>query len=500
MPPEVTTAGQSRVWTVEFGAAPGRSFEYQGCMKIGDSSWPQGDITRIECPDPNRYNEFIEVAAVQAARERVSTQLMGRYPRDLSTLLEYTRRRCRIDVHVHVGKCKNPQDFHGGWDKIKVYPDAQITEWGDENAGALESGDQNPTNETAEISAKEVYEIVPIAFAEKAGTEVVREITDIIICDHVSCGDCEDPSKGCEKVFALMLGDGATPGTVPSVVFSGDDGQTWDASLIDTLFSNETPSESACVSGNLVVVSEDGGFHYASIEEILAGTETWVEVDPYDGAVWAEFPTAIWSADARNTWAVGGGGYIWYATDPTIDWIEQEVGVATAQNLLDVHAFNADYVIAVGVANALVYTDNGGETWQALTGPAAGVQLNTCWMLSANTWIIGDDDGDLWYTEDSGVNWFPIAIPGTPTSIQDIEFVDETVGYLAIDQTGPAGVILRTMDGGATWYVLPEKAAQGVIPENDAVNSVAVCKTNHNLVYGGGLGSDGSDGFIVKAS
>ena len=500
MPAEVTTAGQSRVWTVEFGAGPGRSFTYQGCMKIGDSSWPQGDITRIECPDPNRYNEFIEVAAVQAARERVSSQLMGRYPRDLSTLLEYTRRRCRIDVHVHVGKCKNPQDFHGGWDKIKVYPDAKITEWSDENAGAIESGDQNPTNETAEISAKEIYEIVPIAFSEEAGAEVVREITDIIICDHVSCGDCEDPSKGCEKIFALMLGDGATPGTVPSVIFSGDDGVTWAASLIDTLFSNETPSQVACVSGNLQIVSLDGGFHYANIEEILAGTETWVEVDPYDGAVWAQFPAAIWSADARHTWAVGSAGYIWFASDPTITWEEQDTSIATAQNLLDVHAFNAEYVIAVGAANAVVYTDNGGETWQPVTGPAVGVQLNACWMHSANTWFVFDDDGDLWYTENSGIDWFEIALPGTPVTGLDIKFTDETVGYLSIEQTGPAGAILRTMDGGATWYVLPEKAASGAIPENDLVNAVAPCADDHNLVYGGGLGGDGSDGFIVRAS
>src|SRR3989304_6264855 len=150
MPPqEITVAGESRVWVAEEGAGPGNVFTYQGCMKIGDTSWPQGDLTRIECPSPDRYNEFVEVAAVQGAQERVSTQLMGRYPRDLSTLLELTRRRCRFDAHVPVGG-----------------------------------------------SAKDLYEIVTLGFAEEAAATVVREVTNIVVCDSVSCGGCEDPSIG----------------------------------------------------------------------------------------------------------------------------------------------------------------------------------------------------------------------------------------------------------------------------------------------------------------
>ena len=496
---EITVAGESRVWLVKFGAAPGRSFEYQGCMKIGDTSWPQGDITRIECPDPDRYNEFVEVASVQGAQERATSQLMGRYPRDLSTLLELTRRRCRFDVHVHVGKCKNPQDFTSGWDKIKVYRDARVSEWGDENAGALESGDQNPTNETAEISAREIYEIVPIAFAEKAKAEVVREVKVVVVCDAVSCGDCEDPSEGCEKVFAIQLGVGATPGTLPMVVFSSDAGLTWDTTLIDTMFSDEVPTGAACVSGYLVVISETtAGLHYASISEIVAGTETWTEVT--SGFAVAIEPYAISSAGPRATWIVGEDGYIYFAEDPTVGVVAQDEGVATSQDLMAVHAYDRNNVLAVGVSNAVVFTDNGGDTWQAVTGPAVGVTLNTCWMLSATYWLVGDANGDLWYTADSGQTWTQIALPGTPTAVTDIRFVDDTVGYLAITTAGPAGKILRTMDGGASWYVLPEKTASGSIPANDRINSLAPCPENHNILYAGGLSDASTDGIILKAA
>src|SRR3990170_2745956 len=455
---EITVAGESRVWLAEFGAGPGHAFVYQGCMKIGDTSWPQGDITRIECPSPDRRNEFVEVAAVQGAQERVSTELMGRYPRDISTLLELTRRRCRFDIQVHVGRCKSPQDYLGGWDKIKVYREATVTEWSDENAGAIESGEQNPTNETGAISAKDLYEIVPIAFAEKAKTEVVREVVAAVICDSASCGDCENPSKGCEKAFFLMGGTGATPGTKPAVVFTGDGGVTWGVSYVDSMFSDETPTGLACVGGYLVAISETTtGLHYASIDEILAGTETWVEM---------------------TTGFVG----------------------ATSQDLADIAALDGRNVVAVGASNAVVFTDNGGVTWQSVTGPSVGVNLTAVVMLGASLWLVGNANGALYFTENAGVSWTQISLPGTPTRIRDIKFVDDVVGYLAFDAAGPAGRIARTVDGGATWYILPEKAVSGVIPANDRINEIAVCRDNVNLIFAGGLSDLSTDGIIIKAA
>jgi len=500
MPPqEITVAGESRVWVAEEGAGPGNVFTYQGCMKIGDTSWPQGDLTRIECPSPDRYNEFVEVAAVQGAQERVSTQLMGRYPRDLSTLLELTRRRCRFDVHVHVGRCKDPQDFVTGWDKIKVYRDARVTEWSDENAGAIESGEQNPVNETAEVSAKDLYEIVTLGFSEQAAATVVREVTNIVVCDSVSCGGCEDPSIGCQKVFAIELGFGATPGTTPAVIYTKDGGLNWAKSQVITMLADEVPTGLACVSGNLIAISQTtGGLHYASIASILEGTETWVEMTT--GFAVAIEPQAIASAGARATWIVAESGYIYFAEDPTAAVIVQNAGVVTTQTLNDVDAIDSQNVVAVGNSNAVVFTDNGGDTWQAVTGPAVGVALTAVAMISPSHWLVGDANGDLWYTLDSGLNWTERALPGTPTRIDDIKMVDDTVGYISIRQAAPAGKILRSMDGGQTWYVLPEKTTSGAIPANDRINEVAVCKDNVNVVFGGGLSDTTTDGIIVKAA
>src|SRR3990167_9356027 len=225
---DIVLNGFLRVWTLENGAAPATVPEYQGCFKPGDVTAPFGDVTRIECPDPNNYNQFVEVASVQGAQERVTTSLMGRYPKDLSDLLRLGRRRCRVDVHVHIGECRDPRDFNGGWEKKVVFPDGRITQYTTENFGALGSDESAQVNESADLSARELYEIVRTSFTELAGATVVREIPTIDVCDTANCGgDCGDESDGCQVVLATQIGTSTTPGTLPAVLFTQDGGLTW---------------------------------------------------------------------------------------------------------------------------------------------------------------------------------------------------------------------------------------------------------------------------------
>ena len=488
-----------RVWTIEGGAAPGNSPVYQGCFKPGDFTQSFGDVTRIECPDPDQYGAFVEVGEVPGQVERPTMTLMGRYPMDVSDLLRLARKGCRIDVHVHVGKCRDPRDFNGGWEKKVIFPASRITNYGTENFGALASDERNPVNESADISAREVYELARVSFAEKAGSTVAREIIAIRVCDTPNCGeDCGDESNGCQKIFAVQIGSGATtPGTVPSVVWSDDGGATWDTSLITTLFANETPTGAECVGEYFVVTSNiPNSLHYALIEDILDGTETWTEIAT--GLVAGGEPNAISSVSPRHTWIVGDGGYIYFTDNPTSGVEVQDAGVATTQDLNAVHALDEQNVLVVGNSNAVVSTENGGETWQAITGPSAAVNLTSVWMKSSSVWLVGNASGDLWYTRNSGASWTEIGLPITPTQIEWIEFVDDTVGYLSATIAGPAGRILRSTDGGESWYVLPEGA--GAIPANNQINALAVCKQNPNVVFGGGLGDNGTDGIIVQAA
>lgn len=492
--PAILKAGESRVWIIEDGASPANEPEYMGIMKTGDPSWGFGDITSIKVPDPNRYNSFIEATSVRGARERVTSSLMGRYPLSLSTLLRLARKQCRIDVQIAWGQCRNPQDYVNGWEKLVVLRDVQITSYNGENWGALGDDEQNPSNENVDISAEDMYEVVELKWAQHASALTTLEVTTIVVCDTVSCGDCDDPSDGCQKVFATMIGSGATPGTKPSMLYTDDSGQTWGQTTIDTLFSTERPTGIACVGSYVVVVSSDSdSLHYAVKDDILGGVETWYET--FDGFVLGNDPTAIWSVDAQHTWIVGENGYVYFTSDPTNDVTVQDAGVATVEDLVDVHFVDTDNGIAVGGNNEMIHTEDG-SVWNAITGPEVGVTLLSCWMLSEDKWLIGTATGRLWYTDDGGGTWTSVG-QSTWVSVNDISFVDDVIGYVSVE-IGANGYIYRTTDGGHSWYRIPKSGAG--IPANDQINMIDVCDDNPNVVWGGGLADDGSAGIIVKGS
>lgn len=490
---DITQSGYSRVWILEGGAGPAVIPAYQGLMKINDPAWGQGDITRVEVPDPENYGKFIEAASIPGQVERVTTGLTGRYPITPSTLLSLTRQRCPFDLQVHLGRCKNPQAFNQGWEKIVVFPDGRITNLSLENFGALSSDEQATVNEMVDVSAKEWFEIVPVSFEEKLAAVVVREVTAIEICDAVSCGDCGSSSLGCEKVFAAQKGTGASPGTKPNVLYTDDGFSTYGSSSVTTLYENEYIRDLACFGSYLVGAANPGGIHYVDKDDLLAGTGVWTEFT--NGILAANAPNYLYAADSMHLYAAADGGYVYLISDFSSPATVLTAGSVTTQNLLAIHGSDILNMIAVGTLNAVIVTSNGGETWSLITGPNIGVQLNTCWMVDPLTWFIGDQNGSLWYTADGGSSWTNIALPIASTRIHHITFANSTVGYLAAF-INSAGRILRTVDGGHSWYVLPEGV--GAIPDNDRINQIAACEDDVNQAYAGGLGADGSDGIILK--
>lgn len=497
MSKEIMKAGESRVWFFPDGVGPGNSKQFLGCARIGDPTYNFGDMERIEAPDPDRFNEFVEVGAFQGTKERPTASVIQRFDRlDVSPILKAARKRCRVDIHVNIGKCKNPQDFNDFESKL-VFKDGRFTSWSGENFGALGSDEQGASNETGEFSAEDILQLTRMSFGEQCEAEVAREIVAIVVCDAEECGECDDPSDGCEKLFAVQLGTGATPGTLPSVVYSSDGGATCASTDIDTMYSNETPSDAACVGPDLVIVSLDGGMHIAPSADILVGTETWIE--PTAGFVAGNGGIAIWSVDVRHTWIVAENGYIYFTEDPRTGVVVQDPGVATIQDLQDVHAYDSETVVAVGTLNAVVRTQNGGLTWEAIAGPAPGSTLNCVWMYDERTWMVGTSLGVLYLTTDEGLTWTDVSntVPITIVEIDEILFFDETVGYMALRDGAANGLIAVTRDGGQSWKILPDPA--GDIPENDRINMLAVC-SDPNVVWGGGLGANGTDGIIVKAA
>ncbi len=500
MPKALLRTPQSRVWIIENGVGPANAPQYLGLGRALGITWPQGDVSPVRVPSEDAYDQFEIVDEIKGQQGLPSFSIEQRYTRDLSDMLRIVRKGCSFDVHIAMGACRNPSDFNGGFEKKLILEGGRPTSWDTGEMGALD-GDQNAVvNETVPVTGRTLYEIKTLLATELAKVEITDEVIAVAICDAKSCGECGIPSSGCDVVFALTKGTSGSPGLPTELLYSKDGGATWASTSITTMGLSEVPDDMACVGTNLVVISNAGdAAHYAPIADILDGAAVWVKVTT--GFVAAGSPKAIFSLDGRHTWIVGDGGYVYFTADITAGVSVQTAGSVTIQDLKAIHGIDKLNLVAVGASNAVLLTRNGGVTWSLLVGPAAGIVLQAVWMRAADEWLVGAANGRLYYTReaaDAG-SWVEKAFPGSGAGqVRDIQFATPTIGYMAHDSAAPVGRILRTLDGGFSWYVLPESTA--TMPDNDRINSLAACPDDPNVVFGGGLGGNGTDGFLVKAA
>ena len=489
---KVLKTSNSRVFLVEGRGGPANAPSYESQFRMTGLSQGFGDITRVESPDPFNYGKFVEVAQIRGASERATTTLEGRYYMDLlSTMLSLARNGCSFDVQLHLGACGDPSDFET-FTKSIVMEEAYVTNYGTDDLGALQSDDNAAVNETIDISATRVYEIRPMSFTSIAGSTVTNEIVDIVLADTKACStdECEDVSDGCTTFFALSKAAGGSLSTSADVIkISGTD---YVARDVDTLTSVEEPSALAPVGNYIVVVSNGASsYSYALKSKFTATTvPTWTEVAT------AQAPNDIFSL-GNVAFVAADGGYVYKMTSPTGTLTAVTTGDITAQNLSAIYALDADYVVAVGAAGAVIYSENG-STFTLKTAPAA-VVLNSVWMASKKIWWVGGADGNLYYTTDGGTSWATKSFSGSGSgSVADIAFSTSSVGYMVHNTTAVAGLIFRTYDGGYTWNLMPE--GTGSLPAADKLNKLAVCMDDCNLVFAAGLDGSGTDGIIIKGT
>jgi len=496
----------SRVWIIQHRAGPSHQPVFQATAKAGAPEHSLGDVTPVYEPSKDQFGKFEEVGVTRGAEDRPTMQLMFRYKDARSAIEKMAKAGCPFDIQVHFGACKEPTNYAKGWNKIIAFENAYPTNYALGDLGAFEQSEDAAIDETVDVSGQWFYEIIPMAYAQRAQTEVAQEITAIVVGDNISCGECDRPSDGCQAVFAVSAPSPSSPGVKAEVIFSDDSfvtaGDTW----VSTLNIGEDASDAVPMGDNLIIISNDSNsIHWADMEDILNGMETWAEVST--GFVALKVPNCITKASAADAWIGADDGYIYYTADPTQGVEVQDAGNATTEDINDIHAYNTQVVIAGADAGIVLYTLDGQAWAQTVTSPDP-VNLPNIMMVCAKdekTWFAGTNDGALWYTTNQGVTWTQKRIPGGDDEggggtlvFDDMKFATNMVGYLAVHTAVPAGKLLRTIDGGYSWYLVPEGA--GSIPANDYINSLDVCAKEANVVFAGGLADSAADGIIIKGS
>ncbi|MGM0582095.1 MAG: WD40/YVTN/BNR-like repeat-containing protein [Bacteroidota bacterium] len=163
-------------------------------------------------------------------------------------------------------------------------------------------------------------------------------------------------------------------------------------------------------------------------------------------------------ADERNGIAVGDFGLMAFTTDGGQSWNEYKRWGTPRVELNEMAFFN-ESTGAIPGNGMLLWTDNGGKTWEEKINPAGG-ELSDIAFASAKKAVAVGSSGII-RTKDGGKNWNSIQVDRTvelrgnerEVELTSVTFMDANVGIAVgfIGTAGQTGTILRTQDGGKTW-------------------------------------------------
>lgn len=299
------------------------------------------------------------------------------------------------------------------------------------------------------------------------------------------CGDkCGSYRLPSDLLYAVADGDVAASANVQ---FSDDGGITWAPTAADpfgvaidllsvTVFDINRDTQRILVARGTVAAtpmavaySDDGG-------------ATWTLVTV--GATNAEAatgPRSLWSLDSEHIWLATDSGNIYFSSDAGQTWTAQDAITAGGANPLNcVHFIDEMIGIAAGDADTVIFTVNGGLTWQAGTATGTGSDLTSCWIFDKQRAFVGattDALGVMWMTWDGGASWESKVFDGYTThDVTDFYFYNEARGFMVTTLAAVSHVFF-TIDGGHLWEEM-------VFPDNDSINAILLTSVNKVVAVG----------------
>ena len=177
----------------------------------------------------------------------------------------------------------------------------------------------------------------------------------------------------------------------------------------------------------------------------------------------------VFFTDDTNGWAVGDLGSILYTKDQGTTWLKQK---SSTDNILFAVYFRLpDDGWAVGQGGTIRHWD--GDSWTAQESQYEGLLFDVYFINSQKGWTVGQDETVL-YTSNGGNTWNRIT-PEGPEHYFSVSFINENEGYLA-GAAGDNGVIRYTDNGGETWDI-------EIVPAN-RMNSIVFVDENSGWAVG----------------
>jgi len=462
-------------------------FKWLTCTGVGDINRPDGDSTPQYCPDPMDSGKFKIDGAIKGEPGFGTYSLTKPLATVANFLLDL---KCSMVGRVNWvcrGNRENPRNYEVAVVMMESDPTARGIPGAARGGGDTEAR----VNTTMNVNFTDWITIYHLSMTRQA----VENTADgnVVWFFPQRCEDRCGPARGlCEE--GIMGLDGAGGYLYDSEVKKTHDGDSWAA----------TPSDPFTWGGNIqamIGLETVAGIRYLAFRGIgvpAAPAEcaysddlgtTWTNI--YIGAVAGQFVTDVAVCGAR-LFVSCSGGYIYKSENSGQGWVAVESGIETVETLRDIVFYNDKVGYCVGDNNAYLYSVDGGEDWDAGTGPAVGIALFSVAVNDKGHVFVGTNDARLMRSED-GTDGTPVWEEWLNLAAGSIDWIEfdkfQYVGYLIHNTGAPRGYVYKSEDGGADWFMPPNQ------PVNSGLNDGHVCDANHVVVTGN---VHGATTFVAK--
>lgn len=496
---ETYTQNQVRAFTQRGGPLPSNLVRYAGSdeqyLMMGDVARPdRGGITAINVNDPRVRGLFTRTGVTIDAPDIPSNTISFKQKRQGIPWYKF-RLDCPINVYESLGFCADPSDPLNGWNTLSVYSRGLSTDKTYKGRTPFDGSDET----IADVGFSwggDVYDLGGLAIGEQAASSVTTEVVDIVYGGPVTCADCGPANDGTRWVYALQQTAGGSSAVNSQVFYSTDYGASWTSLSITGIGLGVLVQAIDIVGQYLVVVAKSENAYYVTPINQQTGvpSSSWTKVTT--GFVASKTPNDIYVESPGRAYFVADGGYIYVATNILAGVTPLNAGSATTNNLLRIAGDGRGNLYAVGASNTVLKSLDRGKTWSATTASVSGT-LQALAVLDANVAYVGTAAGGVSYSENGGETWTALTLPGSSlTAIQDIVFPTAEAGWIAATRSGPTAALFGTCFGGALWAEAPSSRLPS-LPTFGRANRLAVPRSPDLAVCANNLAVAGLSGGLV---
>jgi len=458
---------------------------------------PKGDRDPIQCLGPN--GEWEERGWNKTPPDKISTTLTGLQAAAASWMEKVKERGFRFNLYITEGHC-NTRSVFGAWQRAYIVPDSLIVD--DPVSNTLMRGATTETEHAFSVSA------MPGRIDHRTVT-VSRVVTvDTADLNGVQTGnDWREQSDAGPQIYNgqnIIMAAAGVAGAIPDVLISRDG-----------LTTNTSPATGLAATTNVVSVCrfrlDCDTVREVAMRDGLAATALITSYSDDDWATTVETSTggavleggiggqSMFCLDKDHIWMVTDDGNAWFSSDGAASWVLQTTAVTASGGavLNAVHFADANFGVAVGAGDVIIYTLDGGENWVAGTATGTGDGLLTVHCFDSQRIIVGTNgtaatSDPIFQTWDRTAHWtatpiYDVAPAAAADDCFSLDFCNDLSGLALIGTPAGQVNVYQTIDGGYSFQRL-------TTPTNVQLNSVKY--VTPNLAYAVGLVSTTS--MILK--